>query len=464
MANRYSYGYQMMKKSVRKVSREEVEENKENVLSSRKPISVKTTTPRMPPGQGLGTRRKLFDGPREERLARPSQEDIQRLSKDQGPSGNDPPPSEERLVSQEDIFSESQSQIMNGPPPPVPQNTPSQPPDKPSPLTLPEDHSVSQRNARILGWLRNETEVSDQEKDNEEPENTVTAEIPEVAENVETKSHEIVHTESTESTAPLPDVSQPATPLADVSQPPAPSADVSLPPAPSADVSHPPAPSADVSQPQAPSPDVPATQNTIAEKKSNYKNVKVARKQKRDNPANAKNYTRKKKSFLDKLGTIFSKSEDLHKSLGETPDWIVAFKDSVHKESRHGQSIMANKYICLGEGPIFEKFLQDHLSYNSDEHFVVLNYDNFNRRHIQDRSATTSTGVSHPQPPAPSPEVSQSPSVPDLSHVPSSSATLSTERRIANDTSNSDKKRVHESSSDDQRKTVFIRNQDMDSL
>ena len=100
-------------------------------------------------------------------------------------------------------------------------------------------------------------------------------------------------------------------------------------------------------------------------KKSKYKNVKVARKTKRDNAANKntqENYTRKKKSFLDKLGTIFSKAESLHTSLGENPDWIVAFKDSVYKESRHGQSAMANKYICLGEGPIFEKFIEGHLS------------------------------------------------------------------------------------------------------
>ena len=102
--------------SVRKViSREEIEANKENaVLSSRKPNNLKTPKPKMLPSKGWG-RRKLFDEVREERLARPVQEDIlssqsHRHSGTPGPSSNDPPPSEERLVSQEDIFSESQSQ------------------------------------------------------------------------------------------------------------------------------------------------------------------------------------------------------------------------------------------------------------------------------------------------------------------------------------------------------------------
>ena len=69
-----------------------------------------------------------------------------------------------------------------------------------------------------------------------------------------------------------------------------------------------------------PQAETPQPQRT---KTSNYKNVKLARKTHKQNvpkKSSQVNYTRKKKSFLDKLATIFSKSEDLHRSIGENPD------------------------------------------------------------------------------------------------------------------------------------------------
>ena len=179
------------------------------MLSARNPINLKTPKPKMPPSKGWG-RRKLFDEVREERLARPVQEDIlssqsQRHSGTPGPSSNDPPPSEERLVSQEDIFSESQSQsptedlgpreTFNGPPPSVPEVTPSLPAVNTAPL-LPETPQGTQTSGRIISWLfTNETEVSDEEQGIERTETDM---INPVAENVMDGLHEEVTSENTE--------------------------------------------------------------------------------------------------------------------------------------------------------------------------------------------------------------------------------------------------------------------------
>ena len=497
MANRYSYGYQMMKSGRKFVSREDIQENKENAMLSAKKsdINLKTPKPRLQPGQGWG-RRKLFDGNREERLAKTIQEDILSTSRHSGdprPSTNDPPPREERLVSQEDIFSGSQSQsptedlmqgpreTLSGPPTSVTQFAPSLTPSDTAPL-LPKTPQVSptKGSGRILAWLSNETELSDEEQniqtgDNEmvnpvenividrtQNTDTVRVEIPTTTvspdvlsdipqANVETRANEDVTFGNIEpAEAVINDTAD--SPGGSLSHPPATQNDPQIPhTSPGGSLPHLPVtqndpktpdtspggslPPATQTDPQTPETSSggslpPATQNaTAATKKSNYKNVKVARKAKKENTANRNqaSYTRKKKSFLDKLSTIFSKSEDLHKSLGHNPDWIVAFKDTIHKESRHGQSVMANKYICLGEGPIFEKYLNDHLSYNADEDFVVISYDNFARRQIPDR-ATGSV-----PPPVPPPTVQR----PDLDKEPSPSSET---------TSSKDKKRGHESS------------------
>ena len=75
--NKYSYGYQMMQSRKKMVSREGLETARVEASSSaKKPITVPTPRPRMAPGQGWGRPKRLFGGPREERLVRPSQEDI----------------------------------------------------------------------------------------------------------------------------------------------------------------------------------------------------------------------------------------------------------------------------------------------------------------------------------------------------------------------------------------------------
>ena len=151
--NKYSYGYQMMQSRKKMVSREELETARVEASSSaKKPITVPTPRPRMAPGQGWGRPKRLFGGPREERLVRPSQEDIFADSQS---------PPEDHGTGLTETFND---------PPLIGPSTSQASQDSPSSASLPllptpqESHLGTPQNQSLL-IFSNETVLSDHEEE-----------------------------------------------------------------------------------------------------------------------------------------------------------------------------------------------------------------------------------------------------------------------------------------------------------
>ena len=90
-----------------------------------------------------------------------------------------------------------------------------------------------------------------------------------------------------------------------------------------------------------------------------------------------------KKTFIDKVEMVNLNAYRSQVFIGEPSDFIVLIKDSIHKKNSVPAAATAERYICYGEGPILDEFLQNGIKYEKDQVFLCNDFSTKKEREVR---------------------------------------------------------------------------------
>ena len=81
-----------------------------------------------------------------------------------------------------------------------------------------------------------------------------------------------------------------------------------------------------------------------------------------------------KKAFMKSVEKVNYQVSRIHQFIGNSADFFICVKDSIHSKTSKPAAATAGKYICYGEGEIMDTFLNEGISYKKEDFYICEDF------------------------------------------------------------------------------------------